>query len=525
MFVETPYRNNISYNAFSETTNINGKHWPQTITPYAPSINATTGRIGTSSYDAAGNTTAERISSIPTVINRTMTYDAAGRTVYIYDPLVHTCCENNHTYDISYDGNGWKVKDVNVSTPPSGPSYTETKHEIRSTVLGGETVGERKTFSSTSGVEARFITPINGVELGAKVESAAPEGIRTYGADGAEMDTRGSDVGTENPYNSGDGGGNYPATGGDPTNYSRCAEGGVPMPCDPQSRISMNFDRIQDAINNDNDKNKTTPKPGPESAPIHEALHNSSSAAHTTATGKAEPDPEKSGAVDPASVPDDGISGRIFGPANGESFVTVSDDTPMVDASLGLNSSFTSRLLQTRTPCADMAAAYQAKRDEWVTNWESKGNKWTVEEYDKSITPLFLSKVVDGSIESNRFFVQTGGGLGPKPGQQDFKDKYIDDDFDRMSDSPDADQVHHFAAYFSAGMNGAYFSSAAHNATDGAIYRSATESWNKGTPTLKAANHGDINLARDAYQLGMNVRNNPVFLKNIGKKIRMKFCN
>jgi YD repeat-containing protein len=127
-----------------------------------------------------------------------------------------------------------------------------------------------------------------------------------------------------------------------------------------------------------------------------------------------------------------------------------------------------------KSPCADMAAAYQGKRDEWVTNWESKGNKWTVAEYDKSITPMFLSNVVDGSIESNRFFVQTGGGLGPKAGQQDFKDKYIDDDFERMSDSPDADQVHHFAAYFSAGMNGAYFSSVAHGSTDGATYRSAT---------------------------------------------------
>jgi hypothetical protein len=267
-----------------------------------------------------------------------MKYDAAGRAVQTYDPLVHTCCENNHTYDMSYDGNGWKVKDVNVSTPPSGASYTETKHEIRSTVLGGETVGERKTFSSTGSVEARFITPVNGVRFGAKIESSAPEGIKTYGADGAELDTRGSDVGTENPYNSGDGGGNYPATGGDPTNYTRCAEGGVPMPCDPQSRISMNFDRIQDAINRDREKerekDKTTPKPGPESAPVRESLHNSSSAKQTTSTGKPEPEPEKSGAVDPASVPDDGVSGRFFGPANGASFVTVRDEAPMVDASM-----------------------------------------------------------------------------------------------------------------------------------------------------------------------------------------------
>ena len=55
---------------------------------------------------------------MPSTIYRTVKYDAAGRTAETYDPLVHTCCENNHTYTDTYDANGWRTKEYVLSQPP-----------------------------------------------------------------------------------------------------------------------------------------------------------------------------------------------------------------------------------------------------------------------------------------------------------------------------------------------------------------------------------------------------------------------
>ena len=315
-----------------------GKNWGIPAKAYVKNYSASTGRDSNTGYDAAGNIVTDRVQTIPTVFNRTMKYDAAGRQVETFDPALHPCCEVDQTSTNHYEGNGWLVKSGGVSSVGSSATYN-----LRSTVLGGEAVGTINSSSGSSIVGWTFTAPVIGGKLtysepagqyAVNFTRTGPEGLLEYSADqpGKAFDPRGADTGIDGPTG-GDGSGGYPTSGPDTTNYGRCAEGGVPMPCDPQSRISMNFDRIQDAINNDNDKNKTTPKTGAGSSIVHESLHDSSSAQTTAQTGKSEPNPEKSGTVDPASVPDDGISGRIFGPANGESFVTVSDNTPMVDAS------------------------------------------------------------------------------------------------------------------------------------------------------------------------------------------------
>jgi len=65
-----------------------------------------------------------------------LTYDAAGRQTQTFDPKLHSF-ENDVTINNTYDGNGWQVKNERVG------AATETTFEIRSTVLGGETVGRR----------------------------------------------------------------------------------------------------------------------------------------------------------------------------------------------------------------------------------------------------------------------------------------------------------------------------------------------------------------------------------------------
>ena len=199
-----------------------------------------------------------------------MKHDAANRNVEIYDPLAHPCCENNHLYTNTFDGNGWRTRSADASTPPGGSAQTTTTFEFHSTVLGGATVGKMKTYSWNSNTQHEFIAPVNGVELyysdvlGTKINWTAPDGVRTFGQDEAELDTRGADVGMENPYNTSDGSTGYPATGGDPTNYGRCAEGGEPVPCDMEARISQRFSQIEARL----PKHKPTKSPKGQDSPI-----------------------------------------------------------------------------------------------------------------------------------------------------------------------------------------------------------------------------------------------------------------
>lgn len=232
------------FNAFSETEGVTGKHWGHTVNSIPYTISDSTGRINTAGYDAAGNLVSERVEYTPSVINRTLRYDAAGRNVQTYDPAVHTCCENHHTYDDTFDGNGWRVRNIDTSDPPSPsvPAFTDTKYEFRSTAFGGEIVGKLAIASWHTNQTTQFITPINGVMWGEdKVAWSAPEGIRTYGQAGTELDTRGADVGMENPYNTGDGSTGYPGSGGDPLNPHGCAAGGMSEPCDPEARAQQAF--------------------------------------------------------------------------------------------------------------------------------------------------------------------------------------------------------------------------------------------------------------------------------------------
>jgi hypothetical protein len=69
------------------------------------------------------------------------------------------------------------------------------------------------------------------------------------------------------------------------------------------------------------------------------------------------------------------------------------------------------------------------------------------------------------------------------------------------------DQTHHFAAYFSAGLNSAEGTAKTHLLTD-----------------LIPGNTGDVNLGRVGYSLGSYLRNNPGRLKDIGALINTNVC-
>jgi YD repeat-containing protein len=301
-------------------TAVTAKVWGTSVnvgTSYAVS----TGRItNNTTYDAAGNVVAHTVQTSPTVINQTMTYDAAGRQVETYDPLRHTCCENNHTYDNTYDGNGWLAKEVDVNAPPSGPSSTVTIYKIRSTVLGGELVGEYNPY--TDYPQKKFIVPVVGGKLtytnivnyseNVVFSRTSPEGLLGYEGDSpvSNYDPRGADVGIDDPGSTGgfvDG--SYPR-GNDPAAWDRCAEGGVPTSCDKQAKFDKRGDELIARIREEEKEKRIATEPAPHgSSPgsdpqkIHEEKHESSGAHQTTSTDKPEDDPETSGAVSSASDP------------------------------------------------------------------------------------------------------------------------------------------------------------------------------------------------------------------------------
>jgi hypothetical protein len=297
--VAGPYKQDYTYNAFSEMTNLTGKQWGINVPAYIRSYDSASGRDGSTGYDAAGNVVTDRIRTTPTpVLNRTMKYDAAGRQVETFDPAVHTCCELDTTGFNYYDGNGWKVKGDGYA----GPNQAIPTYEIRSTVLQGEKVGEFRP--SPQYPQKKFITSVLGGELtytNIVGYSETTDFVRKA-PENFQYDPRGAEIGDEPE---GGGGGSYPASA-DPSTFARCAEGGIPQSCDMQSRFNDAFDRIAGLIQKDIDegKGKSTPKSGAGSSTVHESRHSDPAGEQTTVTDKTEPDPETPGTVDPASVPD-----------------------------------------------------------------------------------------------------------------------------------------------------------------------------------------------------------------------------
>ena len=79
----------------------------------------------------------------------------------------------------------------------------------------------------------------------------------------------------------------------------------------------------------------------------------------------------------------------------------------------------------------------------------------------------------------------------------------MDTDPENISKHSDADQTHHFAAFFSGGIN-AHSSALLHNLND---------------------NSGDVNLGNASYDLGADLAAHPEKLRRIGAIIRSQICD
>ncbi len=88
-------------------------------------------------------------------------------------------------------------------------------------------------------------------------------------------------------------------------------------------------------------------------------------------------------------------------------------------------------------------------------------------------------------------------------GETGFKLRFMDSGPENISQHYNADQTHHFGAFFSAGING-HSLALFHNLND---------------------NSGDVNLGNKGYDLGVDLAAHPGQLRRIGAIIRLAICD
>jgi hypothetical protein len=142
---------------------------------------------------------------------------------------------------------------------------------------------------------------------------------------------------------------------------------------------------------------------------------------------------------------------------------------------------------------------YPNARDSWLLQQFNKAiGLWTYGSYFAE-GPL-------GGIDSYRVRnrgISHPSGSAPYSGQDGFAPQFWDTDPDpRTLNNPATDQVHHFGAFFSAGLAN-HSEALAHNAND---------------------NQGDVNLGNQAFALGGYLRRHPGELTNVASLIGDTIC-
>ncbi|MBX3265706.1 MAG: hypothetical protein KF831_03280 [Acidobacteria bacterium] len=185
---------------------------------------------------------------------------------------------------------------------------------------------------------------------------------------------------------------------------------------------------------------------------------------------------------------------RAWGPGGGGG----GGRPPIVDSGGGRGGSLGSPP-DNRGPCERMADRAQKIARE--TNWNLR-------KFDTEFTSYYIGRPLDGKRAALALW-RTGGGTNKSSaaerGQSDFKQQFW------QGTDPTEDQVHHFAAYFSGGINGQWLATTVHKAADD--------------------NSGDKKLGSVAYDIGRMLSANPETgnipsrLMSIGETIKKEICD
>jgi RHS repeat-associated protein len=159
----------------------------------------------------------------------------------------------------------------------------------------------------------------------------------------------------------------------------------------------------------------------------------------------------------------------------------------------------------TSDACGHMAAVAQQQANEAL---QANGNKPAnaLSAFDDQFGTIYAGRAMKSLYDEYR--LASNGPQGRTItqrywGETGFRLEFMDTDKENISKHADADQTHHFAAFFSGGING-HSSSLLHNLND---------------------NSGDINLGNAAYDLGADLAAHPNKLRRIGALIRSKICD
>jgi hypothetical protein len=159
-----------------------------------------------------------------------------------------------------------------------------------------------------------------------------------------------------------------------------------------------------------------------------------------------------------------------------------------------------------RTDCERMAADAERIAQEVANDYPGANASWRLQEFNKR-----YGQITFGSYFSEGLFgfmgTPTSSGRNPTAnrnysGASGFPTQFLD------TEKPTEDQVHHFGAYFSAGLAGHKAAPDQHRRDD-----------------RNAGNQGDVRLADQSRRLGDYFRAHPTQLTNVGDIIRRVICN
>lgn len=158
-----------------------------------------------------------------------------------------------------------------------------------------------------------------------------------------------------------------------------------------------------------------------------------------------------------------------------------------------------------RTICDRMADDAQAFYDRVKKEYPKARRSWLAQQFNRQYgMHTFGSYFAEGPL--GMLGTQASGrdnvlGTRDYQGVSGFPAKFLD------TLAPSEDQVHHFRAYFSAGLAGHYGAAKAHRNDD-----------------KEMGNFGDVRLGEQSFNLGAYFRNNPGRLNEVGEIIKSVIC-
>ena len=494
-----PYSQSFAYDAFDNTTSRSGNYYYQGYTSDGgPFQNNRRQDFG---YDADGNVTHTPIYAYaggPIAAYRDWTYDAAGQMTQVKETV--NSPSSVSTYISAYDGDGQQA----LEYYQENPTYT-TYYSVRSSVLSGQVV----TTLDYAGNKSKSTFRIDG-QLIAVQNSGAYPALRWTHIDPLGLSEAGDTKPVYDPL------GNYipwqhAPTYPPPNAYppiaasygglgpsfgyainSSCVLDGIPTDCSlalnnlahgSAGQCPNNYCGPSRARNGDLVPLTTDPHTG--------LLGYFSSGSNRPPTLKAVSPQER--ARRKAIVANFGRSG--FGDEDRDPQNPIVIDGHIYEGP--------------ETPCHIMAYVAQHEANKALAQ-NPNDLKAALAQFDKGFATLYVGGPLTSSYQAYRWRGGDGRTINPHEpyiGGDGFRNEYKDsgNDPNPKVAGPLADQTHHFAAYFSLGIN---------NVPAAFIRGMITED-----------NDGDWNLSRKAYAMGIGLRQNPTTLRNVGLYVKRAICS